>query len=43
MIKSDLYDQMTVKFGKLRIYADYNLKFYRDHEWINKQSITSHD
>lgn len=41
--KSDLYDQMTVKFGKLRIYADYNLRFNRDQEWINSHSLVSHD
>lgn len=39
--KIGLYDQMTVKFGKLRIYADFNLRFHRDHEWINSQSLTS--
>ncbi len=41
--KIDLYDQMSVKFGKLRIYADYNLRFIRDHEWINVQSLVSHE
>jgi len=30
---------MTVKFGKLRIYADFNLKFKREHEYINKLSF----
>ena len=41
--KSDLYDRMSVKFGKLRIYADYNLRFNRDHEWINSQSLIAHE
>ena len=39
--KIGLYDQMTVKFGKLRIYADFNLRFHRDHEWINSHTLTS--
>ncbi len=34
MNKNELYDLLILKFGKLKIYADYGFSFKKNHDFI---------
>ena len=42
MDKNSLYDQLILKFGKLKIYADYGFTVKKSHGLIDANQLVSH-